>query len=72
MSPLVGTSRRFAAMQWFVGYRGQSGLSQVIRPGAFMSSRPSEHARVRGPLSVLQLVGDRNQIDSNAAVYRPM
>ena len=26
-----GTSRRFAAMQWFVGYRRLSGLSQASR-----------------------------------------
>jgi hypothetical protein len=31
MSP-IGTSRRFAAMQQYVGYRGHSGLWQAVRP----------------------------------------
>jgi hypothetical protein len=34
-----GTSRRFAAKQWFIGYWRQSGLSQTVRAGVLMNSR---------------------------------
>jgi glyoxylate reductase len=42
MSPVIGTSHRFAAMQRLIGYRRQSGLSQVIPADVFMSDALDE------------------------------